>query len=299
MVHFPVKLRDKKVVVAGVGAAMALVSVGALAATYVTSADGVIQACVDSKGNLRLPLDKACKKEEQAISWNKQGPVGPIGPAGVNGAVGAAGPAGANGVPGANGAPGTQGAQGVQGPQGVAGPAGPAGASCDGGGGGSVPTAPSTVMYLKIANVQGESISDKHKDEIDVEAFAWGQANSGSLATGGGGAGKTTFRELSLRKRVDKASVALMKIGATGEHIANAVLYVDRASDGSNLATIKLSDVLVSSLDVNTESDGKPLTETVALSFGKIEFAYTAQTRDGTPDATRTFGYDIRTGRAD
>lgn len=296
MVDFPTKLRDKKLVLAGVGGAVALVSAGAFAATYVASADGVIQACVDGKGNVRLPLDKACKKDETPLSWNIKGPTGPVGPAGIAGPIGPIGPAGANGLTGATGATGPSGPQGAQGSQGVAGPAGPAGASCDGGGGGGVPTsAPATDMFLKIDDIVGESVSNQHKGEIEVESFAWGQSNSGSVLGGGGGAGKVTPRELTILKRVDRSSPLLMRSGATGEHLREALLSVDRA-DGSEVVSIKLSDVIIRSIDVNSESTGGggPLTETVALSFGKIEFVYTGKTATGSPAPSVPFSFDYQ-----
>lgn len=297
MADFPAKLRDKKLVLAGVGGAVALVSAGAFAATYVASADGVIQACVDGKGNVRLPIDKACKKDETPISWNIKGPTGPAGPAGIAGPTGPTGPAGANGLPGATGATGPSGPQGAQGSQGVAGPAGPAGASCDGGGGGGVPTsAPATDMFLKIDDIVGESVSSKHKGEIEVESFAWGQSNTGTVFGGGGGAGKTTPRELTILKRVDRSSPLLMRSGATGEHLQNALLTVERVTDGSEVVSIKLSDVIVRSIDVNSESTsgGGPLTETVALSFGKIEFVYTGQLANGSPAPSTIFSFDYQ-----
>ncbi len=293
MVDFRVKVRDKKLLLAGVGGAVALVSAGALAATYVASADGVIQACVDGKGNVRLPTDKACKAGETSVSWNIKGPTGPVGPAGVAGPSGPSGPAGANGLTGATGAPGAAGPAGAQGAAGVAGPAGAPGASCDGGGGGEVPTfSPSVNMYLKIENITGESVSAKHKGEIEIQSFSWGQANNGTIS----GAGKTVARQLSILKRVDKSSPPLMEFGAMGRHLEEAVLTVERANDGTTLASIKLSDVLVSSLDVTTDSSGAvaPLTETLALSFGKIQFAYTGLNSNGSAQAPVIFDFDYQ-----
>ena len=40
--------------------------------------------------------------------------------------------------------------------------------------------------FLKIDGIKGESLDDKHKDEIDVLSFSWGVSQSGSMAFGGG-----------------------------------------------------------------------------------------------------------------
>ena len=54
--------------------------------------DGVIKACRHKSGILLIPsAGKACKRSEQALSWNVQGPAGPAGAKGEAGAAGAPG----------------------------------------------------------------------------------------------------------------------------------------------------------------------------------------------------------------
>ena len=272
--EFRSKLRDKKIILAGVGGAVAFASVGAFAATVIGSTTGeVIHACVDAKGNLRLAdVSGVCKKGEGLISWNQMGPQGPAG------ADGAAGPQGPQGPAGADGAPGAPGVQGVQGLQGVQGPAGPAGASCSGGDG-TVEAPPdgsgaSLDMFLKIDGIKGESQDSKHKDEIEIESFSWGVSQSGTTAAGGGaGAGKANFNDLSFTKRLDKASPVLFVKSATGAHIKEAVLTIEKAGDGFQVAEIKLSDILVSGLTQGGSSNSVPA-ESVSLNYAKIEVTY-------------------------
>lgn len=96
---------------AALGLAMVAVTVGVAAAGVEAALDdGVIKACRHKSGYLLVPsAGKACKRSEQALSWNVKGPAGPAGRAGP------AGPAGADGTPG------------PAGPAGPPGPAGPAG----------------------------------------------------------------------------------------------------------------------------------------------------------------------------
>jgi hypothetical protein len=100
----------------------------------------VIIACYNKEtGRARIVNSAAeCRRDENAISWNIEGPAGPQGlqgPAGPPGPIGLQGPAGPAGAKGATGAPGPAGPQGLQGPAGAAGatgpigPAGPAGAT--------------------------------------------------------------------------------------------------------------------------------------------------------------------------
>ena len=53
-------------------------------------------------------------------------------------------------------------------------------------------------IFAKIGDIKGESLDDKHKDEIEVLSCSWGVANAGSMASGsGGGEGKASFNDLS------------------------------------------------------------------------------------------------------
>ena len=102
--------------------ALALAGSAALAAhaTAHRRHGGVINACVQRHtGRVRVVAGpNACRRGEQPVAWNVQGPAGPPGPAGAPGADGAPGPAG---PPGATGAQGPAGATGARGPTGPAG----------------------------------------------------------------------------------------------------------------------------------------------------------------------------------
>ena len=40
--------------------------------------------------------------------------------------------------------------------------------------------------FLKVEGIDGESGDAKHKNEIDLESWSWGETQSGSHAFGGG-----------------------------------------------------------------------------------------------------------------
>jgi hypothetical protein len=91
--------------------------------------NAVINACVKKKdGRVRVVAAAAsCRRNEQPLSWNAQGPAGPAGTPGKAGATGPAGATGAAGSAGAKGDPGSPGPTGAAGPAGRAGPTGPQG----------------------------------------------------------------------------------------------------------------------------------------------------------------------------
>src|SRR5262245_2750514 len=73
-------------------------------AAYATIGDGgVINACYDSGGNLKLVSAPPCPKGYTALSWNQQGPSGPPGQAGAKGERGETGPSGPRGPAGEDG----------------------------------------------------------------------------------------------------------------------------------------------------------------------------------------------------
>jgi len=91
-----------------------------------------------------------------------------------------------------------------------------------------------TDIFAKIGDIKGESVDAKHKDEIEVLSFSWGVTNSGSTSTGGGGgAGKATFQDLSIVHGIDKATPALLKACATGQHIKDATITHRKAGKGA------------------------------------------------------------------
>lgn len=137
--------------------------------------------------------------------------------------------------------------------------------------------------FLKIDGVEGESIADKHKGEIEIDSWSWGASNSGSMASGGGGGtGKVSFSDFHFTKTVDKSSPKLMQAAATGEHLKTVDLTVRKAG-GTQMEyyTVHLEDILVSSYSTSGSSGEVPM-ESISFNFQKIEFQYIPTNADGT-----------------
>jgi type VI protein secretion system component Hcp len=70
-------------------------------------------------------------------------------------------------------------------------------------------------MVLKLIDAQGQPIKGEskvkgHEGEIDVLAWSWGLSEA---------AGKVTLQDLSIRKSVDLASVPILRVAETSEHL--------------------------------------------------------------------------------
>ena len=151
-------------------------------------------------------------------------------------------------------------------------------------------------IFAKIGDIKGESLDDKHKDEVEVLSWSWGVAQSGSLSHGGGaGAGKVSFNDFNFTHQIDKASPVLLKACATGEHIKEATITVRKAGKGQHeFLIIKMNDIIVTSVSSSGSADAATTAESVALQFAKVALEYTPQKSDGSLDAALHFKYDIK-----
>ena len=73
--------------------------------------------------------------------------------------------------------------------------------------------------FLKLGDIKGEARDHVHQDSIDVLAWSWGMAQSGTMSLGGGGgSGKVAIQDLSITKYVDTSSTNLYLKCANGKH---------------------------------------------------------------------------------
>ena len=153
-------------------------------------------------------------------------------------------------------------------------------------------------IHIKLGDIKGESLDDKHKDEIDVESYSWGASNPGSMAHGGGGGeGKVSFSDLTFVHRVDKASANLWKACAGGEHIKEATLTSAKQGKGpQDFLIVKMNDILITSVSLSNGSGSVPM-EHVAMQFAKVDMEYKPQKPDGSLDAGVHFKYDIKANK--
>jgi type VI secretion system secreted protein Hcp len=155
-------------------------------------------------------------------------------------------------------------------------------------------------IFAKIGDIKGESLDDKHKGEIEVLSWSWGVSNAGTHGTGsGGGSGKASFHEFTFTHKIDKASPALLKGCATGQHLKEVLLSGRRKSgkDRPEFLIIKMSDVIITAVTDADSADGPEL-ESVTLAFAKVDLEYRPQKADGSLDAGIHFKYDLKANKS-
>jgi type VI secretion system secreted protein Hcp len=151
--------------------------------------------------------------------------------------------------------------------------------------------------FLKLDGIDGESADSKHKNEIDLESWSWGETQGGTFsAGGGGGAGKVVMQDFHFVMRVNKSSPKLMEACASGEHVKKAVLTCRKAGkEQQEYLKISFSDCLVSSFQTGGSggSDIVPCDQ-ISLNFSKIEYEYKEQKADGTLSGAVKAGWNLK-----
>jgi type VI secretion system secreted protein Hcp len=150
-------------------------------------------------------------------------------------------------------------------------------------------------MFIKLDDIKGESVDDKHKGEIDILSFSWGVSQTGASQGGGGsGAGKAHVHDLTITKLLDKASPLLFQMCCSGKPIKSALL-VCRKAGGTPLEYVKITmnQAIVTSVAPGGDKGSDHITETVTFNFASMNYEYVPQKPDGSGEASVVKGWDI------
>ena len=154
-----------------------------------------------------------------------------------------------------------------------------------------------TDFFLKIDGIEGESADGKHKGEIDLLSWSWGETQSGAHAAGGGGgAGKVSMQDFHFTMTVNKATPKLIQACAGGDHIPSAILTCRKAG-GQQEEYLKytFSDLIISSYQTGGSSgSGVVPTEQISFNYAKMEVEYKEQKADGTLGGAIKAGWDLK-----
>ncbi len=154
-------------------------------------------------------------------------------------------------------------------------------------------------MILDIEGVPGECKLSGFEGKIDIYSVSWGLSQAGTFHSGGGGGGgKANIQDVTVTKKVDKASALLMKNSASGKHYPTAKITVRKAGGDSPVEYFKveLEKVIVSALNISSSNGDENVFESVTLNFAKIKFEYTEQSEDGSGGAAQPFAWDVQKG---
>jgi type VI secretion system secreted protein Hcp len=153
-------------------------------------------------------------------------------------------------------------------------------------------------IFLKLDGIVGESLDNKHKNEIVLESFSWGLTNTGAhnIASGQAG-GKASFQDVHFTSKVSIASTNLMLHCANGKHIPSGQITFRKADPskenlGFEFLFYKFDNILITSVQEAGETADRPL-DSVSFAFGKINVEYKLQTPTGAVGAAVNFAWDL------
>ncbi|MCB1332954.1 MAG: type VI secretion system tube protein Hcp [Roseivivax sp.] len=147
--------------------------------------------------------------------------------------------------------------------------------------------------------IAGETQDSDYKSKgafelISFEIGAENNINIGST-TSGGGAGKATFKELSITKKTDKSSPYFFTNLVLGKHIDELQIDLRRSggttdSSGGVFMEYKFKLVMIQDMSWSGSDGDDVLEETLVLQFGAIEISYKSQDakgKMGSPEVSR------------
>ena len=138
--------------------------------------------------------------------------------------------------------------------------------------------------------VIGESQDDemnKHR-AFELRSFEFGAENILIIGseTGGGGAGKATFKQFQVTKKTDTASCGIFHTLCTGTHFDEAILELRRSGgsaqrSGATFMKIHFRLVMVQDMQWSGSDGDDVLEETVIFQYGAIKIEYFKQDKSG------------------
>lgn len=140
--------------------------------------------------------------------------------------------------------------------------------------------------FIKIDGIEGESSDTRHTGWIEVIHYALGQSQNVSTtasSAGGASAERGSFQDFCFSKLLDKASPRLAEACAAGTHIDTIIVELCRAgTDKIKFMEYRLTNSVVSSVKTSSGDPNNSFpVELVKIDFGKIEWSYTQQRRQG------------------
>ena len=153
-------------------------------------------------------------------------------------------------------------------------------------------------IFAKLGDIKGESLDDKHKDEIEVLSWSWGVTNAVTLAGTGAGQGKASFQR-SLVHAQDRQGVTRIDASVRDRRAPEG--SDDHAPQGREGPTgvPRHQDERRDRhrADQDADSNDGESAESVSLAFAKIDVAYRPQKADGSLDAGIHFKYDLKANK--
>ena len=156
-------------------------------------------------------------------------------------------------------------------------------------------------MYMRLDGVTGGSKNFSFKGWSDVSSWGWGlvsNRNSANVTDND----LTSFKEISITKRIGTDTAAIMQLYAMGTTVKFAEVIVlpilSKKEAKQKYLAIRMEDVLVKSIVIGGNTEEDFFNEKIILLFSRIKFDYNYYSQ-ASPEQTKgtvveySFAWDI------
>jgi type VI secretion system secreted protein Hcp len=144
------------------------------------------------------------------------------------------------------------------------------------------------VQTARAGKVKGEAASPGHVEEIELTGWQWGLSASSAIGSTQA-TGRRSYTALTVHKRIDAATTALMSALATNDAVKEARLTLRRAGgEQEDFFIVTLKDARITSVQHAGEADGGTR-ESVGIAFTRVEVEYRPQKASGGRGGSMTF----------
>jgi len=156
--------------------------------------------------------------------------------------------------------------------------------------------------YMKIDEIQGESVRAGHEDEIDVFGLHWKTAQASSANSGSGRTqSRAQVSAFTCRKVMDASSPYLALACMQGKSIPEITVCVRKDSGEAHLdyLTVVMENCIISSYEMEndgSEPNDQMISEVISISFEIIKETYVVQADDHSAGAEHSIEYDVVAG---
>ncbi|WHI44515.1 Hcp family type VI secretion system effector [Microbulbifer sp. JMSA004] len=150
--------------------------------------------------------------------------------------------------------------------------------------------------------VKGNVTASGYEDWIEIDNLHFGVGRGITMEAGAMAnreASRPSLSELTFSKRLDAASGGLLKASVTGDEGVKVEIHVVQTGANSveKYAVYKLENVLISSYSTSASAGGPP-SESVALSYAKIETELNHADKSNKNPTSMRVGYCLETAKA-
>lgn len=150
-------------------------------------------------------------------------------------------------------------------------------------------------IYMQIEGIKGNVEADGHADWIECNSLQWGVGRAISSKVGTAKdreASAPSISEVVVTKEMDKATPYLFTEACVGKGKKTQIHLVKTDADKlESYMEYILSDTMISGYSVSSGGD-RP-TESISISFTKIEMKYVPWKDDHTKDSPIPASYDL------